>query len=120
MNIQIKIEELPGYLKTTFNGASTTGEAERQFELLAKKCKSTKKNRLLLDFRGIPADISLVESYELGKRTLVFAQYKCKVAAVCKPEQNDSQYFLGTVAQNRGVDLRVFINVKDAVKWLLE
>ena len=120
MNVKLKIEEMPGYLKTTFRGASTTVEAERQFELLAKKCKSTNKNRLLLDFRGITADISLVERYELGKRTLLFSQYKCRVAAVCKPEQHDSHYFLGTVAQNRVVDLRVFTNVKDAVEWLLE
>jgi hypothetical protein len=120
MNVKLKIEEMPGYLKTAFNGASTTAEVERQFELLAKKCKSTNKNRLLLDFRGITADISLMERYELGRRTLVFAQYKCKVAAVCNPDQNDSHYFLGTVAQNRWVDLRVFTNVDDAVKWLLE
>ena len=120
MNIKLKIEEMPGYLKTTFKGTSTTAEAERQFELLAEKCKSTSKNRLLLDFRRIAADISLLERYELGKRTLVFAQNKCKVAAVCKPEQHDSHYFLETVAQNRWVDLRVFTSVDDAVGWLLE
>ena len=57
--------------------------------------------------------------HALGKRTLVFAQYKCKVAAVCKPGQRDSHCFLGMVAQNRWVDLRVFTNVEDASEWLL-
>ena len=119
MGVQLQIEEIPGYLKARFNGATTTEEAGQQFKLLAEKCKSTNKNKLLLDFTGVPADISLVDRYELGKRTLVFAQYKCKVAAVCKPHQHESTCFLATVAQNRWVDLRIFTNVEDALEWLL-
>jgi hypothetical protein len=120
MSVQLQIEEMSGYLKARFNGASATEESERQFELLAEKCKRTNKNKLLLDFTEVPADVSLVDRYALGKRTLIFAQYKCKVAAVCKPEQHDSTYFLETVAQNRWVDLRVFTNVEDAEEWLFE
>src|SRR5215470_14266745 len=97
MNVQhqqLHIEEVPGYLKARFNGANTTEEVERQFKLLAEKCKSTKKHKLLLDFTGVPANISLVDRYELGKRTLVFARHKCKVAAVCKSERHESACFL--------------------------
>lgn len=65
-------------------------------------------------------DVSLVDRYALGKRTLVFAQYACKVAAICNLEQHDSTYFLETVAQNRWVDLRVFTRVEDAEEWLLK
>jgi len=119
MSVQLQIEEMPGYLKATFNGATTAEEVGRQFELLAEKCQCTNKNKLLLDFTEVPADISLVDRYELGKRTLVFEQYKCKVVAVCKPGQRDSHCFLETVAQNRWVDLRVFTNVEDALEWLL-
>ena len=120
MSVQLQIDEMPGYLKARFIGAGATEEVERQFESLAEKCKSTRKNKLLLDFTEVPADISLVDRYELGRRTLVFAQYKCKVAAVCKPEHHDSTCFLGTVAQNRWADPRVFTNVEDALEWLLK
>jgi hypothetical protein len=120
MSVRLQIEEMPGYLKATFNGATTTEEVGRQFESLAEKCRCTNKNKLLLDFTEVPADISLADRYDLGKRTLVFAQYKCKVAAVCKPGRRDSHRFLGTVAQNRWVDLRVFTNVEDASEWLLK
>ena len=119
MCVQLQIEEMPDYIKATFNGATTTKEVGRQFESLAEKCKCTNKNKLLLDFTEVPADISLMDRYDLGKRTLVFAQYKCKVAAVCKSGQRDSHCFLGTVAQNRWVNLRVFTNVEDALEWLL-
>jgi hypothetical protein len=125
MNVQlqqlhIEVEEIPGYLKARFNGAKTAEEAEQQFKLLAEKCKSTKKHKLLLDFTGIPENISLVDRYELGKRTLVFAQHKCKVAAVCKSEHYESACFLATVAQNRWVELCMFTNIEDALEWLLK
>jgi hypothetical protein len=61
-----------------------------------------------------------VDRYELGKKTLVFAQYRCKVAAVCKPECHDSNRFLETVALNRWVDLRIFTNLEGAIEWLLK
>jgi hypothetical protein len=120
MSIQLQIEEKPGYLKARFIDAGEPKEVERQFKSLAEKCKSSKKNKLLLDFTEVPLDIPLVDIYELGKMTLVFAQYACKVSAVCKPERHDSQCFLETVAQNRWVELRVFTNVDDAIEWLLK
>jgi hypothetical protein len=120
MSVQLQIDETPGYLMARFIGAGAIEEVERQFESLAEKRKSTKKYRLLLDFTEVPEDTSLVNKYELGKRTPVFAQYKCKVAAVSEPERHDSSCFLATVAQNRWVDLRVFTSVEDAEKWLLE
>jgi hypothetical protein len=120
MSVQLRIDEMPGYLIVRFIGAGATEEVGWQFESLAEKCKNTKKNRLLLDFTEVPADISLVDKYDLGRRTLVFAQYKCKVAALCKPERHDSQCFLETAARNRWVELRVFTNVEDALEWLLK
>src|ERR1700741_1373409 len=120
MSVQLQIEEAPGYLIARFIGIGTVGDIERQFELLAEKRKGANKNKLLLDFTEAPTDISLVGTYELGKRTLVFAQFKCKVAGVCKSDHHDSACFLATVAQNRWVDLRVFTNLEDAEKWLLK
>jgi hypothetical protein len=120
MSVQLQIEEIPSYLKARFDGASTIEEAKQQFTLLAEKCKGTNKNKLLLDFTTVPANISLADRYALGRLTLVFAQYKCRVAAVCKTEQHGSTCFIETVAQNRWVDLRVFTNVEDALEWLLK
>jgi hypothetical protein len=87
---------------------------------LKRSPATSKKNKLLIDFTEVPPDISFVDRYELGKRTLVFAQYKFKVSAVCKPEGHDSQCFLETVARNRWVELRASTNVEDALEWLLK
>jgi hypothetical protein len=42
MSVQLQIEEMPSYLKATFNGANTTEEVGWQFESLAEKCKGVK------------------------------------------------------------------------------
>jgi hypothetical protein len=120
MSVQLQIGEMSGHLEARFIGAFTIDEAKRQFKLLAEKCKCTNKNRLLLDLTGVPANLSLVDLYSLGKRALVFAQFKCKVAAVCKPEQYDSTSFLETTAQNRWIDLRLFTDTQSAIEWLLK
>jgi len=61
MSVRLQIDEMPGYLKARFIGAGATEKIERQFESLAEKCKSTKKNKLLLDFTEVSVDISLVD-----------------------------------------------------------
>lgn len=120
MNNQPHIELTPGYLVARFTGAKTKEEAKQHFELLAEECKRTNKNKLLIDFTEVPADISLLEIYSLGELTRIFAQYKCKVAVICKPENHGSNSFLETVAQNRWVDLRMFTDNQSAMDWLLK
>jgi hypothetical protein len=120
MSAQLQIDETPDYLEARFIGAGKTEKIEREFELLAEKCKLSNKNKLLLDLTGLPSDLSLVDIYFLGEKALVFRQYKCKVAAVGKPEQHDSHRFLELVSQNRQVNLRTFTDIKSAKEWLLK
>jgi hypothetical protein len=120
MSIQLQIEETPGYLAARFTGVGTAEEAWRQFESIAKHCERANKNKLLLDFTGVHTDASFVDRYFLGKEAQIFAHYNLKVASAGRPDQLDPKRFGEIVAQNRGVNLRAFINVADAEQWLLE
>ena len=120
MSMQLKFEEKPNYLFARITGAGVVEEVARHFELLAKQCNHTNKNKLLIDCTEVPAGIPLIDIYHLGERSLVFVQFKCKVAVFCKPEHYDSKSFLETTARNRGVDLCVFTNIEDAEEWLLK
>jgi len=121
MSIQFQIEEMPGYLAANFIGAGTAEDAWRQFELIAEQCKRANKNKLLLNFTEVRADVSLPEKYFLAERTTIFARYSViKIAGVDKPSRLDPQKFGEIVARNRGVDARAFTNVEDAEQWLLK
>ena len=120
MCFEIQIEETPDYLAARFIGAGTADEASRQFESIAERCKRANKNKLLLDFTEASGKISLAERYFFAEKALVFAQYRLKVASVGAPEQIDPEGFGELVAQNRGVNIRAFTDVKSAREWLLK
>ena len=118
MSVELHFEETPNYLAARFTGAGVAEEGCREFELIAEHCKRANKNKLLLDIAEVHANIFLADRYFFGEEMQIFADYNLKVAVVCSPEQLDPQRFTEKVAQNRGVNLRVFKNVKDSENWL--
>ena len=58
--------------------------------------------------------------YFLGEGAQVFVKLYLEVAAVCKPEINDSQCFAELVASNRRVNLRGYSDLPSAEEWLLK
>jgi hypothetical protein len=121
MVVQLEFEEKPDYLAVRFVGAGLTEEVWMQFELIAERCKRPNKNKLLLDFTGACLKPSLPDRYFLGKETQIFTHCNItKVAFVVRPEQAYQKSFGAMVAQNRGVNARVFTNVEDAEEWFLK
>ena len=121
MSVQLQIEEMPGYLTTKFTGACVQEKAWRDFETIAERCKRANKNKLLLNFMECHGEIFLADRYLFAESARIFAQFKIiKTAYVVRPEQVDAQKFGETVALNRWINARVFTNVEDAEKWLLE
>jgi len=118
--MQLQMEEKPDYLVARFIGSGVAEEAWPQFELIAENCKRTKNDKLLIDATRAEVKVSLVERFLTAKRTVIFAQYGLKVAVVEIPERIDSQRFGELVAQNRGVNIRVFSDYQAAVNWLLD
>jgi hypothetical protein len=118
MSVKLQIEETLTHLTARFTGAGVAEEGCQEFELIAEHCKRANKNKLLLDITEVHANIFLADRYFFGEEMQIFAHYNLKVAVVCSLEQLDPQRFTEKVAQNRGVNLRVFKNVKDAEGWL--
>jgi hypothetical protein len=117
MDVEFQTQEMPDYLAVRFTGP--TKEAWRKFALIANRCKWAQKNNLLLDFTETYGDLSLVDRYTLGKEAEIFMIFNLiKVAVVARPEQFDYKRFGKMVAQNRWLDVRLFISVEDAEKWL--
>jgi hypothetical protein len=121
MSVQLQIEEMPGCLVAKFTGACAAEKAWRQFELIAEQCRRANKNKLLLDFTRCHGEIYFADRYFFTESARIFAQYKViKTAYFARPDQVDSKKFGETVVQNRWVNARIFTNVEEAEKWLLE
>ena len=120
MSFQFHIEETPHYLAVRVTGEGTADEAWQQYESIAEHCNRANKNKLLLDYTGAHAGISLWDRYFLGEKAQIFRDHRIKVAVVDRPDQRDPQKFAEIVARNRWVNGRGFPNTEDALEWLLK
>lgn len=120
MNVRLQIEEMSGYLAARFIGPCTAEAVLGKFELIAEHCKRASNDKLLIDFTGAQAGIYFIDRYYIGERFQIFVRYGLKIATVATLEQTDPGKFAELVARNRGVNIRTFINVREAEEWLLK
>ena len=119
MSFQLQIEQMPGYIAARFIGVGAPGEASLRFASIAEHCKRTRNDKLLVDTTGYDVKVSLIDRFLFGKRLLVFARHRIKVAFFSRPDQLDPGKFGALVAQNRGVSVDAFTDLCAAEEWLL-
>jgi hypothetical protein len=121
MDFQIQMEQMPGYHVARFIGAALPDEGPRQFESIAEHCKLTNNHKLLIDATGFEViKPYLTDAFFVGERYGIFARYGIKVAIVCGPKLIDPAKFAALVAQNRGIKVEAFTDVRAAEEWLLK
>jgi hypothetical protein len=120
MSIKIKIEKRAEYLMAKFSGGANLQEIGQRFEALAVRCRKEKKHKLLIDVTAINAAPTFSDRYRAGESAVVFAEFGIKIAMVGMTELMDPRRLGELVAQNRGVDGRVFTDLAAAEEWLLE
>jgi hypothetical protein len=120
MTIKIRIEKHEDYLVAKFSSGANLQEIGQRFEALAERCRKEKKHKLLIDVTAIKAAPTFSDRYRAGESAVVFAEFGIKIALVGITELIDPRRLGELVAQNRGVDGRVFTDLVAAEKWLLE
>ncbi len=120
MNLRLTIVDHPDHLVAKYTGLGGLDDVSTQFEALAESCRKAKKSRLLIDIRAIKTAPSFSARYLAGKRAVVFMDFGIKVAVLGTPDQEDPGRLGELVAQNRGVDARVFTVLAAAKEWLLK
>jgi hypothetical protein len=120
MSLKIKIKKKAEYLVANFSGEARLQEIGQRFEALAVGCRKEKKQRLLIDVTAMKAAPTFSDRYRAGESAVVFAEFGIKIAMVGVTELMDPRRLGELVAQNRGVDGRVFTDLAAAEEWLLE
>ena len=120
MSLKIKMEKKADYLLATFSGEADLQEAGNRFEFMAVRCRSAKKNKLLMNIAAINVVPTFSERFRIGEKMVIFSEFGIKVAVVASPEQIEPRRLAELVAQNRGVDVHIFLDLASAEVWLLE
>lgn len=121
MAYQIDLEEHPGYLHAKASGEHTAPNVGRLLQDAYAACVQRGYTAVLLEVNFVGESLEFSSIYEvIAQRSMVGTKLK-RVAYVDASTRNpDRMRFAETVAINRGVNVRLFRNLDDAKRWLLE
>ena len=102
--------ELKGTM--TLEDQRTIGEA------IMDECQRRKCGRALADARQQAGDLSIIDWHELATQLQPNWPRDLYLAIVDRADRLKPDRFLETVARNRGVPVRVFSDMDEAVAWL--
>lgn len=114
----IEIFPQEGYLEVRFLGAFSTPRFNRQVDLAVRACLERGLKLLLLDYTPLAPVPTTVERFEISAHGAKACAALTKVAGYATPEQRGDK-FGAMVARNRGLNVDVFTDRAEAVRWLL-
>jgi hypothetical protein len=121
MSYQVEYEQQPGYLSVRIRGERSLEAVIAVTAETAEKALALHQPRLLVDVREFTGWLQTMENYELVTREFAKFQGKgIRKLAILDRQHLDQPPFLETLAQNRGIGLRIHTDAGAAVAWLLE
>jgi hypothetical protein len=116
-----------GVLRATFVGEFSLAEAEQNFLEILDAAAHHETDKILLDGRDVQGNVQTIERFLFGEFTAhAVARYTQErsprrvpqFAYVIHEPILDPQRFGETVAVNRGMWVKVFDNLEEALRWL--
>ena len=125
MSMVLEIRPESGFLNVDAVGKFSLNEAKRTFLEMLEAAAQHKSQKVLFDGRKLTGKPELIERFYYGSfAARAVADFRGGVlrftifAYVLKEPVLDPRRFGETVAVNRGMSVKVFDNLEDAVKWL--
>jgi hypothetical protein len=126
MSMSLEISPEPGFLHVGAMGTFSLQEAKRTFIEVLEAVALNKTDKVLFDGQGLAGNPEVVERFYYGefaaKSVAKFAargvSRDTKFAYVLKVPMLDPRRFGETVAVNRGMVVKAFDNLDDAIAWL--
>ncbi len=126
MALNFTIELQPGYLLMTYEGNYEPSLADGFTSEVVGACEKHQPSQLLVDYRKVEGLMATMDRYNLAS---VFAKkylegklsgkiQNCRFALVGNLPLVDPKRFGETVANNRGINLKVFTDMAEALEWL--
>lgn len=120
MAYQLKINQEGDILMARASGQRTRQAVLAMAMEILKVCIERQCSKVLVDVRELEGFLDTLNSYQVATDDLSKMRGKGlnKAAIVDRKRGTETHRFFETVARNRGFNLRMFINLKDAIVWL--
>ena len=116
-NYKLAIEANGEYLRVTAKGTYAFGRTQRLIYVMRESSDAHQLRRVLVDLTGVTGQPPDIDRFELGERLAQVFGSTHTLAIIGREESVNR--LAETVAQNRGVALRVFFSEREALAWLL-
>jgi hypothetical protein len=124
MELALRIRADEGLLYATYSGDFSLGEAQRTFLQILEALQRHQVQKVLVDGRALAGEPKTMDRFLYGKFVAEKVRKQrdrimCpKFAYVLVTPVLDPQRFGETVAVNRGMFVKTFDNLDDALEWL--
>lgn len=95
-------------------------EIEAYAEAIIGECLKSGANRVLCDETALEYRLNTVDTLFAGKHLASRAPRNLTIAIACNPKFQDDARFFENVVVNRGMILRMFLDIESARSWLME
>lgn len=116
MALVIRVSHADHFMSAKISGAAFLKDMLELIETLSDEAIRTGARRLQLDLRGVDQDLKLTEHIMLSEHAVAKFGHLERVASIVKPgsRRGTSEH----IAQQRGVQLRVFTTEEEASAWM--
>ena len=114
----LRIEKKDDHLLVTFSGEFSGTSGKKVVDTMIDASSESGEQRVVLDCRGMTGKMGLFEKFEVavyGRRIVGTID---RLAIINRPEVMEPDNFVKTVANNRGVNLNLFTELDEGVRWV--
>ena len=116
MSLSFDVEHRERYSVVRLHGAPTLGQMLSMIHLLGVETSGWPVKRVLFDLRGIRTLTSFTDHYAVGEETARNLRHLNRIASVVDSDM--ITHASEKTAQRAGVNLTVFTDEDEAVRWL--
>ena len=116
----LRIIQKEDYVRFDYTGDFSEVAGKQCIDAMVEACSQLQLSKALLDCRKMTGEIQLLESFMVAKYGGKMRGSLSKTALVGREDQMLPDNFVENVAVNRGVNLKIFTDVEEAINWLKE
>jgi hypothetical protein len=117
MSLSFDVEHRAAYSVVRLHGEPTLGQMLSMIQLLGIETAGWRARRVLFDLRGVRTLTSFTEHYAIGEETARQLRHLNRIASVVDSDR--ITHASEKTAQRSGVNLTVFTDEAEAVRWLV-
>ena len=114
----LRIIQKEAYIRFDYAGEFSEVMGKQCIDAMVEACSQVQLAKILLDCRKMTGEIQIFDSFEVAKYGVEMLGSAYKTALVGREDQMLPDNFVENVAVNRGVNLKIFTDIDEAIDWL--